>query len=75
MNYCNQHKIVHRDIKPENIVFESKDKKGNIKIIDFGTSRVFDPHQKMNKKLGTVIKICLLLLALLYCTRSIEKKI
>ena len=48
MNYCHQHKIVHRDIKPENIVFESKDKKGNIKIIDFGTSRVFDPHKKMN---------------------------
>ncbi|CAD8212165.1 unnamed protein product [Paramecium octaurelia] len=53
LNYCHQHKIVHRDIKPENIVFESKDKKGTIKIIDFGTSRVFDPHQKMNQKIGT----------------------
>ncbi|CAD8049302.1 unnamed protein product [Paramecium sonneborni] len=53
LNYCHQHKIVHRDIKPENIVFESKDKRGTIKIIDFGTSRIFDPHQKMNQKIGT----------------------
>ncbi|CAD8133730.1 unnamed protein product [Paramecium octaurelia] len=53
LNYCHQHKIVHRDIKPENIVFESKDKKGTIKIIDFGTSRIFEPHKKMNQKIGT----------------------
>lgn len=25
----------------------------NIKVIDFGTSRVFDPNQKMNHKFGT----------------------
>ena len=44
---------MHRDLKPENIIFENLDKHSNLKIIDFGTSRKFDPIKKMNKKLGT----------------------
>lgn len=53
--YCHHKKIVHRDLKPENLLLESKDSL-NIKVIDFGTSRVFDPNIKMNHKYGTVIK-------------------
>lgn len=43
IQYCHSLKIVHRDIKPENILFDSK-KSNNIKVIDFGTSRKFDPN-------------------------------
>lgn len=51
--YCHNKKIVHRDLKPENLLLENKDS-DIIKVIDFGTSRVFDPNVKMNHKFGTV---------------------
>ena len=31
--------ICHRDIKPENLLFETKEKDSEIKLIDFGLSR------------------------------------
>jgi len=34
--------LIHRDIKPENIMLEEGDKDlPEIKLIDFGTSRIF----------------------------------
>jgi calcium-dependent protein kinase len=45
---------VHRDLKPENILFESEKAGSIIKVIDFGTSRVFDPSERMTQKFGTV---------------------
>ena len=52
--YCHSQKIVHRDLKPENVIFISPSPDFNIKIIDFGTSRKFDPTKTMTKRLGTV---------------------
>ena len=46
--YCHEHSIVHRDLKPENLLYETKDPNSSIKVIDFGTSMVFDPNKKMN---------------------------
>eukprot|EP01017_Pseudomicrothorax_dubius_P034140 TRINITY_DN4645_c0_g3_i2.p1 TRINITY_DN4645_c0_g3~~TRINITY_DN4645_c0_g3_i2.p1 ORF type:complete len:444 (-),score=68.62 TRINITY_DN4645_c0_g3_i2:420-1751(-) len=51
--YCHRHKIVHRDLKPENVLFESDRDDALLKVIDFGTSRTFDPSQKMTQKFGT----------------------
>jgi calcium-dependent protein kinase len=53
MAYCHDQHIVHRDLKPENILLESKATNAPIIIVDFGTSRVFDPNEKMSKKIGT----------------------
>ncbi len=52
--YCHKHKIVHRDLKPENLLllYKSEDDL-TIKVIDFGTSRTFDPNTKMQHKFGT----------------------
>lgn len=50
--YCHERKIVHRDLKPENVLLESTDENSALKVIDFGTSTVF--NKKMEKKLGTV---------------------
>lgn len=73
--YCHNKKIVHRDLKPENLLLDSKDGI-SIKVIDFGTSRVFDPNTKMNQKYGTVYFFLLNVnLALLYCPRGIKKKV
>lgn len=32
-----KHGVIHRDIKPENIMFDSKSKTANLKVIDFGS--------------------------------------
>lgn len=36
VNYLHSKNIVHRDIKPENILFDGA---GNLKLVDFGTSK------------------------------------
>ncbi len=41
------------DLKPENILLEQNKDFDQIKIIDFGTSLVFDPTKNLDEKLGT----------------------
>ncbi|CAD8108765.1 unnamed protein product [Paramecium sonneborni] len=53
VNYLHKSKIVHRDLKPENILYEANKPQALLKIVDFGTSRVFESGYKMNQKLGT----------------------
>ena len=40
LNYCHSQGIAHRDLKPENFLFESDEKESDLKIIDFGLSKV-----------------------------------
>jgi serine/threonine protein kinase len=59
INYCHQQGIVHRDLKPENFLYETKELDSDIKIIDFGLSKIFRPGgggniNKMTTKAGTV---------------------
>ena len=51
--YCHRNKIVHRDLKPENILYLDESSDSPLKIIDFGTSKVFVPHEIMHQKFGT----------------------
>jgi calcium-dependent protein kinase len=72
--YCHQHKIVHRDLKPENLLLESDSPDSGIKVIDFGTSRQFEPDEKLRTRLGTVFySIKIIILAILHCSRSFKK--
>ena len=43
INYCHSMSIMHRDIQPDNILIEKKASTGvyNIKLIDFGTAKIF----------------------------------
>jgi calcium-dependent protein kinase len=47
--------IVHRDLKPENFLFVSKDPEADLKIIDFGLSKIMDGGrlQRMKTRAGT----------------------
>ena len=53
--YLHSNNIVHRDLKPENVMLLQKPENGNyhIKLIDFGTAKIFKPGKKMNKFIGT----------------------
>lgn len=55
LNYCHQVNIVHRDLKPENFLFESPDDDSDLKIIDFGLSKILDGGrlQRMKTRAGT----------------------
>lgn len=56
--YCHNKNIIHRDLKPENILVEdSTGSKGkgflNVKIIDFGTAKIFEKGKAEKKVIGS----------------------
>ena len=57
VNYLHSKNIMHRDIKPENIMLTKKitkkNKKFEIKLIDFGTAKFFIKGKKETKFIGT----------------------
>ncbi len=57
INYCHKKNIVHRDLKPENMLLEQDRDLEKIKIVDFGTSLVYDESRKLDEKLGTAYYI------------------
>lgn len=55
LNYCHTENIVHRDLKPENFLFMSKENENDLKIIDFGLSKILHAGklQRMKTRAGT----------------------
>ena len=55
INYCHKMNIIHRDIKPENIMIYNREKNGclQVKLIDFGTAKMFEKGHQENKYVGS----------------------
>jgi serine/threonine protein kinase len=51
--YLHERGIVHRDLKPENLLLSEKSATGNIKISDFGLSKIFNEEIVMKTACGT----------------------
>ncbi|KAF7329140.1 Non-specific serine/threonine protein kinase [Mycena kentingensis (nom. inval.)] len=51
LDYCHRNSVVHRDLKIENILISQS---GNIKIIDFGLSNLYDPVAHLSTFCGSL---------------------
>ncbi|PPQ65043.1 hypothetical protein CVT26_015739 [Gymnopilus dilepis] len=51
LEYCHLNNVVHRDLKIENILISQT---GNIKIIDFGLSNLYDPQSHLSTFCGSL---------------------
>ncbi|CAL1702535.1 unnamed protein product [Somion occarium] len=51
LDYCHKNNVVHRDLKIENILISQT---GNIKIIDFGLSNLYDPAKHLSTFCGSL---------------------
>ena len=55
IKYCHKMHIIHRDIKPENVMIEKRESNGclQVKLIDFGTAKIFQEKNKENGLVGS----------------------
>ncbi|XP_057680773.1 serine/threonine-protein kinase 17A [Corythoichthys intestinalis] len=53
VSFLHQRSVVHLDLKPQNILLTSTSPLGDIKIVDFGLSRIVSNHQELREIMGT----------------------
>ncbi|XP_028288789.1 serine/threonine-protein kinase 17A [Parambassis ranga] len=51
--FLHQNSVVHLDLKPQNLLLTSTSPLGDIKIVDFGLSRMVSSHQELREIMGT----------------------
>ena len=54
IKYLHKYGIIHRDLKPDNIMLTDASDKGNIKIMDFGLSKILGKKEKSTDGFGTL---------------------
>ena len=46
--------VIHRDLKPENVLMTSEGEDGDIRLLDFGLSKICSPNEKCVEPYGTL---------------------
>jgi calcium/calmodulin-dependent protein kinase I len=54
LSYLHSYGIAHRDLKPENILLISDQQDADIKLMDFGLSKIIAPDEKSVEPFGTL---------------------
>jgi serine/threonine protein kinase len=52
--YIHSYGIAHRDLKPENVLMTSNDENADLRILDFGLSKIIGPEEKCTEPYGTL---------------------
>ena len=52
--YVHSYGIAHRDLKPENVLLTNENENADIRLMDFGLSKIVGPNQKCNEPYGTL---------------------
>nr|XP_055157315.1 serine/threonine-protein kinase 17A isoform X2 [Nyctereutes procyonoides] len=53
VRFLHAHDVVHLDLKPQNILLTSESPLGDIKIVDFGLSRIMKNSEELREIMGT----------------------
>lgn len=53
--YLHSYGIAHRDLKPENILMTDSSDSADLKIMDFGLSKMIGPKEKCREYFGTIV--------------------
>jgi len=53
--YIHSYGIVHRDLKPENILMTDETEQSDVKIVDFGLSKIVGPNELCTEPYGTLV--------------------
>lgn len=65
--YLHSYGIVHRDLKPENVMMVDESDDSDIRLLDFGLSKMIGPNQTSTEPYGTLVTTyCLTLLVLCF---------
>ena len=54
--YLHSYGITHRDLKPENILITEDTDKGDVRLVDFGLSKIIGPHETCDEPFGTLVR-------------------
>ena len=54
--YLHSFGIAHRDLKPENILMEDTSENTDLKIVDFGLSKIIGPNETSLDPFGTLVR-------------------
>ena len=52
--YLHSYGIIHRDLKPENILMTDESENADIRLLDFGLSKIIGPNEKCLEPFGTL---------------------
>ena len=53
--YLHTYGIAHRDLKPENILMTDETDTADIKLLDFGLSKIIGPNETCKEPFGTLV--------------------
>jgi serine/threonine protein kinase len=55
--YLHYYGIAHRDLKPENILMTDNTEEAEIRLLDFGLSKIIGPNETCTEPFGTLVNI------------------
>lgn len=55
--YVHSYGITHRDLKPENILMTDNSDEADIRLLDFGLSKIIGPSEFCSEPFGTLVTI------------------